>query len=238
MRMRPLKRTRSLKVAVPPPAELARAWDQIIKRLASFDLARDKIRIVPADAEARRKNAIVNDITKRLRAHKLPRQSKVMVRNQVLMACATAETAKYSTKPATEEGITRELVGAARKMYRVLGNPDLPPIHLFNVFHDVESRNQFVEHLERFTKLTYNKPPRNTDQLKRDCATVAYLLIAKYTCEKPTSTRGGLLRTVAGLLHQYASPTADEEIIDLKSACDVVCNRAKAGINLETARWY
>ena len=88
--------------------------------------------------------------------------------------------------------------------------------------------------MEKLTALTYRKPPRNIDRLKRECAVVAWLLITKYTVKKPTGTQDGPFRTVAGLLHQFVCPTTDEEIIDLKSACDEVLKRVRAGSNLET----
>ena len=65
---------------------------------------------------------------------------------------------------------------------------------------------------------------------------IAYLLITKYTTEVPTGTEGGLFRTVTGLLYQFAYPTTDGEIVDLKTACDKVLKRIKAGQDLEILR--
>jgi hypothetical protein len=150
-----------------------------------------------------------------------------------VLACVSVGAATCSTKPADVEEITDELVNAARELLRVLGRSDFPPNYVFRVFGYVDNWNQFIEYLERLAGITYRKPPRNINRVKRDCAKVAYLLIIKCTNTKPSSTPGGLLRTVAGLLHQFACPTADGEIVDLKTACDAVCNRARAGIKIE-----
>jgi hypothetical protein len=132
------------------------------------------------------------------------------------------------------EEVTRRLVNAARELLRVLGRSDFPPNYKFRVFHYAQNWNQFVEHLERLAAITYHKPPRNIDRVKRDCAKLAYLLIDKCTNEKPTGTQGGLFRTVAGLLHQFACPSQDGKIVDLKTACDEVLRRARAGGKIET----
>jgi hypothetical protein len=113
-----------------------------------------------------------------------------------------------------------------------------PPHYKFGVFHTTEKWNRFIEHLEKLTTLTYRKPPRNIDRLKRNCAMDAWELITRCTVKNPSGTQGGLFRTVAGLLHQFVCPTADEEIIDLKSACDEVLKRVRAGCNLKTEPRY
>jgi hypothetical protein len=76
----------------------------------------------------------------------------------------------------------------------------------------------------------------STGKTKRACANLAYLPITNCTTQKPTGTAGGLLRTVAGLLHQFACPTQDGEIVDLKTGCDEVLRRVKAGADIESVR--
>jgi len=132
--------------------------------------------------------------------------------------------------------VTRELVAAARRLLRVLDRSDLPPNYRFRVFGTTQTWNQFIEHLERLEAITYRKPPRNIDRVKHDCANYAYLLITMCTTEVPTGTAGGLFRTVTNLLYQFAYPTKDE-IMDLKTACDKVLKRIKAGQDLEILRW-
>lgn len=233
-----MKKVRSLKIRIPPAAELARARDQILNKLNSAAPA-DRFRIVPrSEAERQRDEGIVDQITRRLRAHRRSEQSEIMVHNQVLIACLSVEAEKHSTKPAVIEEITTKLVDAARELHSVLGKADLPPNYVFGVFRNVENWNRFVEHLEKLTTLTYRKPPRNIDRVKRECAVVAWQLITTCTVKNPTGSQGGLFRSVAGLLHQFVCPTADGEIVDLKSPCDDVLKRVRAGSNLETERWY
>ena len=233
-----MTKMRSLKIEIPSAEELDRAAREILTRLASFDTQRDKIRsIYSSEAEQRRQEGIMDHITKLLRKHKRPKQSKTAVYNQVLLACSSAEVATRSTKPIDVDQVTKELVSAARELLRVLGHSALPPNYMFRVFDTMQNRNQFIEHLEQLTAITYRKPPRNIDRVKHDCANHAYLLITKYTTEVPTGTEGGLFRTVTGLLYQFAYPTTDGEIVDLKTACDKVLKRIKAGQNLEILRW-
>jgi hypothetical protein len=189
---------------------LDRAREQILEQLASFNTQRDKIKpVYSSEAAQRRQEGIMDHITQLLRRHKRPKQSVV----------------------------TKELVNAARELLRVLGHSALPPNYMFRVFGTMQNRNQFIEHLERMAAITYRKPPRNIDRVKRDCANHAYLLITMCTTEVPTGTQGGTFRTVAGLLHQYTCPTADGKIVDLKTACDQVLKRVKSGQDLEIHRW-
>ena len=236
-----MEKPRSLKFDFPPAAELARARDQILGKLASFKMTRDKIRMrCPTKADQEHDEAIVEEITKRLWALKRPNQSKVMVYNQVVEACYSVEAGKHSPRPAVVEEVTKDLVSAARELLRVLGSADLPAYYRFVGLGHGENRKRFIEQLERLTKLTYRKPPRNIDREKRLSAVFAHLLITKHTVETPTGTQGGLFRTVTGLIHQFVCPTADGEIVDLKSACDEVLKHVRAGSNLETetGRWF
>jgi hypothetical protein len=154
------------------------------------------------------------------------------------MACVSAAAGtKGSTKPAVVEEITRDLVKAADKLLSLLKRSDFPPKYQARVFHNSGNWNQFVGHLKQLAAITYKKPPRNTDWVKRDCAKLAYLLIIECTNEKPTGTLGGLFQTVAGLLHQFSCPTQDEKIADLKTACDGVLGRVKAGGNIDNEPW-
>jgi len=100
----------------------------------------------------------------------------------------------------------------------------------------MQKRNAFIEGLERLSALNYRRPPRNIAPAKRACGQLAYILITQCTTQKPTGTAGGLLRTIAGLLHQFAYPTQDGEIVDLKTACDQVLRRVKAGANIDNDR--
>jgi hypothetical protein len=232
------KRLRSLKVAVPPAAELAPARAGIINAFASFNPTRDKIQIVySSEAERRRLEKIIDKITKQLCTNRRPEWSQVSVYNQVALACVSAEAGKDSTKSVDIEDITKRLVDAATKLHRALGSPALPPNYIFRVFRSTDKWNQFVEHLQRLAALNYTKPPRNFDPVKRDCAVLAHLLITQCTVETATSTQSGLFRTVASLLHQFACPTADGKLVDLKYACDRVLKRVKAGTNFEIEPW-
>ncbi len=233
-----MKRPRSLKIDIPPAAELARAWHEIFDRLKSHDPKRDKIKLVCAsEAEQRRAEEIVEEIAKHLRIHQQPKQARDYTHNVVVLACCSVETAKPSTKPIVVEDITTELVAAAGELLRILGKADLPPFYTFTVFYTVPNWNQFIGHLENLTKLRYRKPPRNFDPVKRACAVMAWLLITQNTVATPTGTQGGLFRTIAGLLHLFVYPTADGIITDLKLACDQVLKDVKAGCDLEEERW-
>jgi len=163
-----MKNMRSLKIDMPPAAELARAADEIENDLRSWDPKdpnQEKIRIVPSfDDEQRRREDIVDDITKQLRAHKRPEQSETLVYNQVVFTCLSVETGKHSPKPADLDEITTELTAAARKLLRVLGNHNLPPNYVFRVFRYISKRNQFIEHLEQLAEITYSKPPEWCDE--------------------------------------------------------------------------
>jgi hypothetical protein len=233
-----MKKSRSLKVDIPPAAELVRAQREIIDTLKSHDPKRDKVKLVCAtEAEQRRAEEIVEEIAKQLQAHQRPKQAQVYMYNVVMLACCSVETAKQSTKPIVVEEITTELVAAARELLRILGKADLPPFYTFTVFYTVPNWNQFIGHLENLTKLRYRKPPRNFDPVKRACAVMAWLLITQNTVATPTGTQGGLFRNIAGLLHQFVYPTADGIIADLKLACDQVLKDVKAGCDLEEERW-
>ena len=230
----PMKKVRSLKREVPSAEELNRAREQILKRLSS-NREPDKIRtIYPSEAAERPGENVLDQITIQLRAHKRPELSEVMIYNEVTMACA--QIPKPATAPAIEDEITREVAATASKLLRLLGNSALPPHHQLVVFGQPDIWNEFIERLERLAALTYRRPPRNIDLAKRACATLAYLLITRCTTQKPTGTAGGLFRNVAGLLHQYACPTQDGEIADLKTACDEVLRRVKEGRNIEKDR--
>jgi hypothetical protein len=232
----PKRTVHSLKIEVPPAAELERARDQILKQLASFNPERDKIRTIqPTRAAQRNAEEIIDRITIELRAHKRPKQSDVRVYNEVVLACGSVP--KPPTRPVVEEKITKQTADASRKLHAILGNPDLPRNHIFCVFGSAQNFNQFIDSLEQLAALTYSKPPPNTDRVKRECAKLAYLLITRCTTQKPSGTVGGLFRTIAGLLHQFACPTHEGEIVDLKTACDEVLRRAKAGIKIENDRW-
>lgn len=229
-----MTKMRSLKREVPSAEELNGAREQILKRLASFNPERDKIRtIYPSEAAEQHGENVLDQITIQLRAHKRPELSEVMIYNDVTMACA--QIPKPATAPAIEDEITREVAATASKLLRLLGNPALPPHHQLGVFGQPDIWNEFIERLERLAALTYRRPPRNIDLAKRACATLAYLLITRCTTQKPTGTAGGLFRNVAGLLHQFACPTQDG-VADLKSACDEVLRRVKAGGNIEKDR--
>jgi hypothetical protein len=233
-----MKRHRSLKVDIPPAAELARARREILDRWKTHDPNRDKIELVCATkTEQQRAEEIVEEIAKQLQAHQRPKRTKISIYNAVVLACCSVETAKQPTKPKLVEEITTELVSAARELFRILGKPDLPPFYTFHVFHTTPNWNQFIAHLENLTKVRYKKPPRNFDPVKRACAVTAWLLISENTVAKPTSTQGGLFRTVAGLLHQFVYSTADQNIVDLKTACDRVLKDVKTGRNPEAERW-
>jgi hypothetical protein len=122
-----MKKVRSLKIEMPPAAELARARDEILNKLASATPL-DRFRIVcPSEAERQRAEGIVDQITKLLLAHRRPKQSEVFIYNQVVLACSGVEAGKHSTKPAVVEEITTGLVDAARELHRVLGKADFPP---------------------------------------------------------------------------------------------------------------
>jgi hypothetical protein len=233
-----MKKPRSLKVDIPPAAELARARREILERLKLHDPERDKIKLACAsEAERQREEEIVEEITKQLQVQKGPKEAPVYIYNVVVLACCSVETAKQSTKPIVVEEITTELVAAARELLRILGKQDLPAFYKFTVFHTVPNWNQFIGHLENLTKLRYRKPPRNFDPVKRACAVMAWLLITQNTVATPTGTQGGLFRTIAGLLHQFIYPTADGVIADLKTACDEVLKDVRRGCNLEAERW-
>jgi hypothetical protein len=231
-----MKRVRSLKIELPLASELDRAREEIFGRLKSHDPNRNKIKIVCAsEAEHRRAEAIVEDIARHLRAHQRPEQAPVYRRNLVVLACSAVETAKPSTKPIVVENITTDLAAAATELLRILGNPDVPPF-VFTVFHTVPKWNQFIDHLESLTKLTYRKPPRNFDRVKRACAVMAWLLITRLQSQFQLVRRVVCFATVAGLLHQFVYPTTNGIIADLKTACDKVLKDVKAGCNLETER--
>ena len=156
--------------------------------------------------------------------------------NEVAMACV--QIPKPPTPPAIESKITRDITAAASRLHCLLENPDLPPNHLFRVFRYGERRNEFIKHLERIARLTYRRPPPNIDQAKRACANLAYLLITKCTTRKPTGTENGLFRDCSKPApHQHACPTEDGEFVDLKTRCDEVLRRVKAGGNIENDSW-
>jgi hypothetical protein len=233
-----MKRPRSLKVDIPPAAELARVRRDVFERLKSHDPTRDAIKVECAtEAEQRQVEEIIEQIAKRLQVHQKRKQSRTYINNVVTFECSSVEAAKPTTKPIVVEEITTELVAAAQELLRILGKPGLPPFYKFTVFHTVPNWNQFIGHLENLTKLRYIKPPRNFDPVKRACAVTAWLLITQNTVATPTGTQGGLFRTIAGLLHQFVYPTADGIIADLKTACDEVLKDVKAGCNLEAERW-
>jgi hypothetical protein len=223
-----MKKVRSLKIEVPPAEELDQARRRILEKFESFNPERDKIQtIYSSEAEQQHGEDVIDQITILLRAHKRPELSETMIYNQVVWACA--HIPEPATPPATKDQITKEVAASANKLLRQLGNPDLPPYNIFRVFGTIDKWNEFIEFLESLAALTHPKPPRNFDPAKRACAAVAYLLITTCTTQKPTGTAGGLFRTVAGLLHQFAYPTPDGEIVDLKTACDEVLRRVKAG---------
>jgi hypothetical protein len=231
-----MKKVRSLKIEVPPAEELALACEQIVQKIASFDPERDKIQtIYSSEAEQQHGEDVIDQITILLRAHKRPELSETMIYNQVVWA--SAHIPEPATPPATKDQITKEVAASADKLLRQLGNPDFPPHHKFCVFGQSDRWNVVIECLEGLAALTHSKPPRNFDPAKRACATLAYLLITRCTTQKATGTAGGLFRTVAGFLHQFAYPTRDGEIVDLKTACDEVLRRVKAGDDISKDRW-
>ena len=237
-----MEKPRSLKFDFPPAAELARARDQILGKLASFKMTRDKIRMrCPTKADQEHDKAIVEEITKRLWALKRPNQSKVMVYNQVVEACYSVEAGKHSPRPAVVEEVTKDLVSAARELLRVLGSADLPAYYRFVGLGHGENRKRFIEQLERLTKLTYRKPPRNIDREKRLSAVFAHLLITEHTVETPDRYSGW------SISHRDW-PDTPVRLSDggrrdrrfSKSACDEVLKHVRAGSNLETetGRWF
>lgn len=233
-----MKKPRSLKVDIPPAAELARARREILDRVKLHDQKPDKIKLLCAtETEQQWAEEIVEQIAKRLREHRKSKQAQVAMHGAVVFACCSVEASKEATKPRDVEEIKTELVAAAQKLLRILGRPELPPNFRYRVFRSVDNWNWFIEHLEKLTTLTYRKPPRNFDPVKRACAIEAWLLITEYTVAVPTGTQGGLFRTIAGLLHQYVCSTADGATANLKGACDAVLKFVKAGGNLETERW-
>jgi hypothetical protein len=77
-----MKRLRSLKIDIPPAAELAGARREIFDSLKSLDPKRDKIKLVcTSEAEQRRAEEIVEDIAKLLRIHQQPEQERVYTYN-------------------------------------------------------------------------------------------------------------------------------------------------------------
>ena len=231
----PMKKVRSLKKEIPPAEELDRARDQILKQLASFNPERDKIRtIYPSEAARQHGEDIIEQIVIELRPRKRPELSEAAIYNHVTMACGQIPK---PTSPATEDKIARDVAGAANKLLCLLGNPDFPPYHIRRVFGSVQIWNEWIDRSERLAALTYRRPPPNSDPAKRACANLAYLLITKCTTQKPTGTERGLFRNVAGLLHQFACPTQDGEIADLKTGCDEVLRRLKAGADIENDGW-
>jgi hypothetical protein len=193
--------------------------------------------VCASEAERRRAEAIVEDIARHLRAHQQPKQAPIYTHNVVVLACCSVEAAKPSAKPNVLEDTRTELVAAAGELLRILGKPDVLPFYASTVFHTVPKWNQFIDHLENLKKLTYRKPSRNFDPVKRACAVTSWLLIVQNTAKTPTGTQNGLFRTVAGLLHQFVYPTADGTLADLKTACDGVLQDVKSGCDLEAERW-
>ena len=222
---------------IPPAEELDQARHRISERLATFNPERDKIETsYPPEAAVQHREDVLDQITIQLRAHKRPEVSEVNIYNYVTIACGSVEVETRSTKPAVVNEVTRELVAAARKLHRVLGRSDLPPYYSLRVFGTMQNWNEFIGRLERLTALTYTRPVRNIDRVKHGCANYAHLLITVCTTEVPTGTAGGLFRIITNLLYQFAYPTKDE-IVDLKTACDKVLKRIKAGQDLEILRW-
>jgi hypothetical protein len=86
-------------------------------------------------------------------------------------------------------------------------------------------------------QLEYTKPPKQSDSKKHGCALAAYSLIARYTTERPTKSRGGLFYTVADLLYQVNNPAADDGNPNkLKYICDKVLDRVREGFDPERDR--
>ncbi|MGO9632226.1 MAG: hypothetical protein ACLPXW_24980 [Xanthobacteraceae bacterium] len=132
-----MKRPRSLKIDIPPAAELARAWREIFDRLKSHDPKRDKVKLVcDTEAEQQRAEEIVDQIARRLRKHQKPKQAQGTMYNAVVIACLSVEAANESTKPMDVEEITMELVAAAQELLRILGRPELPPNFRYRVFQE------------------------------------------------------------------------------------------------------
>ena len=124
----------------------------------------------------KRKKVIVEKIVQKLRPHKRPELSLNQLFNRVVMACPQSD---YSS-PAIIKGLTNDLGGAAKALHLVLGRTDLPPNYVFRICGgDVDKWNIFIECLERTMALAYEKPPKNQNRLKRDCAIRAYELITR-----------------------------------------------------------
>jgi hypothetical protein len=216
------KKIRSLKIEIPPPAELAEWKKRVLSELSQFDCARDKFSIDP------RKKPIIEKIAKKLLPHINPGLSEVQLYNQVVLV---AFVAKYP-KPSEVEEITDGAVGAAKKLLRVLSNPDFPPNYMRRVSDgDVVNWNKFIESLERLAAITYKKPPKNEDPVKRECAINAYWLITEFTKEIPTRTRGGIFYEIASLLFQVNCLTASNETDQLRSTCNKLLDRVDKGFN-------
>jgi hypothetical protein len=217
------KNIRSLKVPLPPPAELEEAKEKILGNLSRVNWQTVRFSIdARTDPEGwKRQKPIIEKITQTLWKHKRPPFSRNKLYNQVVMAsCMFKHTA-----PSVIEEITEDLVQTVNKLYRILGHPDFPPNYRFRIFGCVENWNQFIGCLERSMKITYNKPPKNQNPMKRDCVINAYFLITNFTTAIPRKTRGGLFYKVADLIYQANCPTADDGNTDkLKSTCDKFLN--------------
>jgi hypothetical protein len=187
------KNIRSLRVAVPPPAELKEAKEKILG-----DLSRVNWQTVRGSIDARtdpegwkRKKPLIEEITKKLGRYKKPGLSQNQLFNQTVIASFVS---KYPD-PVVVEGITADLVPTVTRLYRILGRPDFPPNYRYRICGGrVENWNQFIQCLERSMEITYKKRPRNEDPVKRQCAINAYWLITNFTTGvTPKKTRGGSL---------------------------------------------
>jgi hypothetical protein len=234
----PMKNNHSLKVDVPPPEELRLAEEKILNALSRFNPDKEKIRVGDlSEAERRRLENIIEKITKLLWEHRRPGLSQIRLYNQVCLALGGM---RKKPKPAVVEKATQDCVKAADRLHRVLRRKDFPPHHEWLICNGhLDNWNTFIECLERAMELTYKKPPKQSDRGKRRCAINAYLLITKFTTERPKRTRGGLFYRVTDLLYQVNYPTADDGNENkLKYICDAVLDRADKGFNPEHERWY
>jgi hypothetical protein len=222
------KQFRSLKIDVPPPAELKRAKKKILQTLSQVDWPAVKFSINErTDPEGwKRKKLLIEKIVEKLKPHATPGLSLNQLFNHVVVACCQSD---YSA-PAEIETLTKDLVGAAKAQHLVLGRKDLPPNYTFRICDgDVYKWNIYIECLERTMALTYTKPPRNTDLIKQGCAINAYVLIRTCTTQTPGKTRGGLFYAVTDLLYQSKFPKDDQRTDRLKFICDGLLDRVKKG---------